>query len=311
MKRTILAYMTTALVATGMFAPVATARDPVERIELGGWNLISGNRSSALKISIPKRIKVRNPWLSDRKDVRVIGEGRFVGFALIPDPLRDNGLSYVGGRLPGSANGRSFFFHAGFPADGNQSKVIEVEKGDYLFVLLTDGHPVTVKLRLRGLHGHIRAHPSLPTRFKQGAMKESLTVEDNYYAAHATAPIHNGGLAFQLTWFETEAHAATYHLACFWRGEPPFPDRHNPGCEMVPGLLEREEIMRSQEEIDPHPSVGDDLKLFYGHETISPSKNKKRKDRINVGQSHVLTTASVSGPIHDLALWISLPDYDD
>jgi hypothetical protein len=310
MKRIILACVTTALVATGAFAPVAIARDPVERIELGGWNLISGNSSSALKVSIPERIKVRNPWLSDGGDVRVIGKGRFVGFALISDPLRDNSVSYVGGRLPASANRRSFFFHAAFLADGNQREVIEIEKGDYLFVLLTDGHPVTVELRLRGLHGHVRARTSMPTRFKQAAMKESLSVQDNYYAAHATAPIHNGGLAFQLTWFETEAHAATYRLACFWRGEPPFPDRHNHDCQMVPGLLEREEIMRSQWEIDPHPGIGDDLKLFYGHETISPFKNKKKKDRIKVGQSHALTTASVSGPIHDLALWISLPDQD-
>ena len=308
MRPIAVAWIVIGFIATAGSLPTATAGRPSERIELGRSNVISGDRPSALKVHIPESVKVGNPWLKRTKDVIVSGQGRFVGFALIPDPVSDRAVAYIGGRLPASAGDRTFFFHANSFPSANQEKTITIEKGDYLFVLLTEKDPVTVALQLKGLEGHVRASPTLPTTFEQTPMTSNDPgLGDNYYSGQATAPLHNGGLLFQAAWLETEAHVATHHLACFWGGEPPFPDRHNPpSCEMVPGVFERENIMRSQETIDPHPGVGTNLKIFYGSELVTPSKRKKN-DTFRVGQSYALETAAVGASVHDIAMWISLP----
>lgn len=155
-----------ALVAAALVAPAA-ARSPLERVTLGGVNVVSGERLTGMPVHIPRPTSIEaDPFSND--DVSYSGPGRIVGLALVEEgvPLRKAHevvsvrWSFCGkpGCRPDPSDDTEITTSSDF-----RGKRWEIPAGDYMLYLIADGAPVEVTLRLAGLAGTTSLRPAILT----------------------------------------------------------------------------------------------------------------------------------------------------
>lgn len=247
-KRTITGTLVVACLAALVVVAPSDAVGAVRRARsaMAGTTTISGSKTSAIRVTIPRDATISNPAFKG-KDVAVDGKGRFAGFALIEDGYAelndagrfdsspDDGVALFGGRIGGEAPTNEFLFSYGkhHPAVGTDAVV---PAGDYMLYLIADGNPISVKIKLHGLPGttRLRLNQSVDFALKTPAPDLGGNGATQVYSAGATAEIKdNAGLLFMAVSERRTAHVNSTYQFCTHYGRPEphgFPLAYGPGC---------------------------------------------------------------------------------
>ena len=218
----------------------ATARSPVDRVTLGGVNVISGDSITGMSVRIPEPVTVEgDPFSND--DVSYSGPGRVVGLALVEQgvPLR-RAFELVSVRW-------SYCGEPGCPPDPDdvaeittssdfRGKRWEIPAGDYRLYLIADGKPVEVTLKLHGLDGSTDLHPgdlvggriAAPDATVPEPTRHLFLGRANPVTMHMPGLLIDGNTSGYVT-----GPSANAQGSCFWRGrgeEDLFQSTPGPHC---------------------------------------------------------------------------------
>lgn len=279
------------------------ARTGARPASLGAVNLLSGKASGYVDVVVEEKVSLRNPWVGKgRPQFSIRGRGRFVGFALVGSAAEQGGerRAYLGGRLPRSAGSKLFLIELGGIPDGLDHENVTITPGGYRLYLLTGSSGARITLRLPKHRDVLRLDHSSNTHYVAKPLESyEPGVAPHVHSAGGSARLQGDGLLFQAAWFRNDAHLATDHSACFWRGEPRLPLAQTTNCGDVE-VYEPPGIQRSRGTIDRRHSVGDGLRLYYGDAWVSGQGSR------TWGQSVNLESASLAGEVHTLAFWLDL-----
>ena len=153
-----------ALAVAAPVAPASAARPP----ELGATTTITTRTSGYVDVRIPRDARL-SPAVSGNPDVRFSGKGRLLGFWLTRiDPEASDYSGVFAYRLPAFAGGKTQVSGSTVPrmkchgvpsdqvplqveCDSPKPTAILLPAGRYRMTVLTDGAPISVRIRLRGL----------------------------------------------------------------------------------------------------------------------------------------------------------------
>lgn len=170
MKRRLLrASLAGCVVATVLIGVQPASAAPTSRVALARLTRIIGTGSGTIDVTVPERVTISaKETLHDiagpNRDIRFAGRGNgiFRGFAFVQDPypeVRHPGRFLMSGQFATCdappcdvARTYNYLLSTGFE-DG---KAV-LEPGDYTLVVVSDGGPVDISLRLGGLTGRTTA----------------------------------------------------------------------------------------------------------------------------------------------------------
>ena len=146
------------LLAAALGAPPAVAAPA--RTSLGGTVRVTGSRTTVVEVRLPKAVDISS--FQAPKGSSITGSGRVVGLMLLDAKLGTRAVSYLRYGFCTAPGCTSPLAHNWFLArgDGPTKPVATIPAGDYRLVLVTDGRPVTVVLKLPGLKGTSNLRPA-------------------------------------------------------------------------------------------------------------------------------------------------------
>jgi hypothetical protein len=177
-----------------------TAGASVQPPELAGSTVVTAARSGYVDVGLSRDVRL-SPRYRDNPDVSVTGQGRLVGLWLEAlDPTGDQ-LEVM--RVPSFLGGRTRTSGTTEPAPQCSSdplglpsscstptpKAIVLHRGRYRLTVLTDGHPLTLRLHLSGLGGSARLRPVHALRSAELPLPLRETVGDRVVTYGATGPV--------------------------------------------------------------------------------------------------------------------------
>lgn len=278
-------------------ASSSQSRDRASRVILGATNVLTGNQTGAISVTLPRPATIADPDFREN-DLEVRGKGRFVGFALFQDEPGDRQVGLFGGRPPLKSRIPPVLLPHGL--DSSKS-VWRLPAGDYTLYLLADGHKATVSVKLHGLSGTRRLEPSDPVQYSVASPKPDYTSSvapgepRNLYSAGADRELGGTGYVFDALWELHEAHAATEFMTCLYEGKPEGPAPYAPGC---PNPSNNDRFIYDSTAIAPQADQGG--WAFYGGGILSPG------GRYGMGGS--ITSAAAVYEAGYVAVWLTLDD---
>jgi hypothetical protein len=203
----------------------ASARSPLERVTLGGVNVISGDHIAGMSVHIPRPTSIEGDSFSN-DDVSYSGRGRIVGLVLVEEDTRlSKAAELVSVRW-------SFCGKPGCRPRGDDVEEItstsdwrgkrwEIPAGDYRLYLVADGAPVDVTLRLKGLEGRTSLRPTDLVGGRIAAPSATVPDPAGHLFLGRARPVtmHAPGLLIDgNTSGFTLGPSVTAQGSCFWRG---------------------------------------------------------------------------------------------
>lgn len=210
-----------AMTAAATLAPRADAAPP----SLAGRTVLTGSSTAGIRVHLPRPVSVS----LTTSIARVTGDGRAVGFALVPaarlaDPRRlvyghvRFGFCNVAGCRAAETSGGVFAFNA--PEDTDR---VTLPRGDYQLYLVADGRPVTVELTLPGLTGRTTIRPNVRNRF--GPHTPTARVPGGSRNVSGAGDFYDfrgfGGISVQAVGLATGPWVAGNVGDCVYEGRPP------------------------------------------------------------------------------------------
>lgn len=273
-----------ALLCVLFSSPFATASETSSPPLLGRSTRLRSAAPVRTEVFLPKNVKIRNPLLKGN-DVSISGSGQVQLFVVV----RETGdqATYVGGRLRGFAEDRTFFFQVGHVPTDQQTE--SLKRGLYSIYLIPGGAPMSVRLRLDELSG---------TGTTEALRYESASVEvrrptasrsSNLYAAGADGMLQGDGLLLGLAWFSPSVHGATVVDFCQSKGRTPEDWAYMPGqdeCDSSSGPGGGETWVDA--------NAGTSSNLYYA--TWQPSDSGIRSPGASWYQ-HSVTVETLSTPV--------------
>ena len=176
-----------------------TARAAAPAPELAGSTVVTAVRSGYVDVELSRDVRL-SPRYRDNPDVSLTGQGRLVGAWLEALEAGDR-LEVM--RLPSFMGGRIRTSGSTEPAPECSSnpllpescttptpKAIVLHRGRYRLTMLTDGHPLTLRLHLSGLgRSSTRLRPAHVLRSAQLPLPLRETVGDRVVTYGATGPV--------------------------------------------------------------------------------------------------------------------------
>jgi hypothetical protein len=221
-------------------------------VTLAGKNVIEGSAPSVIDVRIPRDVEIdlKIRGYSERgpsSTVSLAGGGRAVGIALTEHPpvgLVNNKKFLLAGRFSTCAEPGCFspgdVVNFQWPRATAEERWDTLLAGDYRLFLITDGAPVKVTLRLRGLRGSKSIRPTAPTPLDLQTPPISLTHTNgpSYYAAGSTFQTGTRGFAVTLLSVRGPKDPvwAPYGACAYWGGPAKPPDRVAYGPHCTAGL---------------------------------------------------------------------------
>ena len=208
-------------------AETSSARTPVT---LKGRTVLTGSRSKMIRVRLTKAVMIERLLAPNRADITVKGRGRFVGFALVQDTPKFDGISLIGGRLPKDSGLGNFYFSP--RGLDNASGSGRLPAGAYRLYLLADGSPVEVTFDLKGLQGTTRFNSPATIADYEVATPGPRLVDgaNNVYGSGADGTLSGPGLLFDFLWTRHDAHVNTQYQFCLYKGGERGPSPYAPGC---------------------------------------------------------------------------------
>jgi len=267
------------------------------RVTLGHRNLITGNRTRAMRVRLPRTASIATTD-PEPEDLAVRGGGRFVGFALFGDGrgVRETGL-FVG-RPPMRTRIQPVVVGSGLESFKGRYLL---PAGDYVLYLLADGRDASVTVTLEGLSGARSLTPKEPVQYSVAIPAPDYDSSSapgglkNLYSAGATRRIGEVAFVFDAMWERHDAHAVTEFISCRYDHRPQGPAPFAPGCPgAAPG---------GSREVTHSPRVTPDSSrngaLFYQGAVIDGHGG-----RFALGGS--ITSAASVTEIGFLGVWLTL-----
>ena len=235
-------------------APPASASDGGGRNALGAVNVISGDSTGYVNVSLSRDVRIstdepNRPGDSINADIIVTGKGRFVGIALVEDPYpgarnperfflagRFGGCDRPGCRPSGSA------LETMYDLQQKAGETLLLKAGDYRLYLLADGAPVTAILRLAGLSGRRSFEVAGPAVLDYQTSPSHIDTDAAGGRIWSAGSSFAGGqVGFSLSWLEVEADDFTGMESgiCQYNAfEPPPPEiGYGPHCSKLTPFL--------------------------------------------------------------------------
>ncbi|HEX2295997.1 MAG TPA: hypothetical protein VHN37_11885 [Actinomycetota bacterium] len=167
------------LVAVSVALPAPALEAASGPKTLAGTTSIKGSRTGALAVRLPRAasVQVRSPGGtpdgSPAPGIAIDGRGRLAGFYLTSPDVTDVRRPYLaafqfrfcpeGGCRPADRAYEYVYSSAYDAATGGEHEhpgAVELPAGDYLLYLVSDGAPVDVRIRLKGLGGKTTLRPA-------------------------------------------------------------------------------------------------------------------------------------------------------
>ena len=155
------AFIIALAVASFVSSPVGAAGEPAERVTLLGKTTVRGSESGWVPVTLrhDSGILSGGSKVSPTGGVSIRGGGRMAALVVTSDPPSGpDEIVFLAGRFltcskPGCSDGKRFGFSFG---DSERDDDVRLPAGDYRLYLLTDGEPLQVAFRLKGLDGTTR-----------------------------------------------------------------------------------------------------------------------------------------------------------
>lgn len=218
------------LLVASLGAPAVAAP---ARPSLGGTVRISGSHTTVMEVRLPKAVDISS--FEAPKGSSINGDGRIVGIMLLDPKLGLRAVSYLRYGLCTTAGCRSPLARTWFLARGDGGPTgpgVKVPAGDYRLVLVTDGRPVSVVLKLPGLKGTTTLRPSRQVAVKHATLDFSAMTTpplQTMYSASTGWDV-DGGVGIVLHQFTAMTDVSLEQQGGFCLYERDVPILPAPGC---------------------------------------------------------------------------------
>lgn len=232
---------------------------------------VQGSRSAETRITIHRASTVISDGSFQSEQVAITGRGRAAGVVLErlgggPDAVLA-ALNYNACGTKGCKPIAVFEYvdgtRSGPPSDAGDNK-ISLPAGTYRVVLVADGAPVKVRLKLSGLDESVTVHPRREsgTAFhKITDITETRLPAGFTYSGGRTYPPTSGGAFIGLQeLYRTTPGAASVAGTCVIYGEAPPANAYAPGCPTGDRTSDRQELIA----VSTAPGVQETIVVAYG-----------------------------------------------
>jgi hypothetical protein len=236
-------------VLLGLLAPpgVLSSANASIPLRLAGTTTFTANASSVARVRIPRPASFVVDSGAQSPNITVSGDGRLVGFALMP-VHREVGtvpvlLALRTGvctqpRCRAEAPRKAFQYVDAMPdlpsrQLSSTTKQVTLPSGDYTVRAITDGAPVRMVLRLSGLTGAtaVRLSQPSPVVLRTDAAPPGIAGIDPLRNVGATHQLGSDlGLTMNVVLSDFEPHVRNISGVCTYLDSAPLTGRYHPGC---------------------------------------------------------------------------------
>ncbi len=224
------------LLVTVLAAPLSASAAPKPKVPvLTGTVKITASYSAIMDVRLPKAVDVGDGW-NPPKGTTVTGVGRLIGAALVPASGKPvpvlEAMQFGFCNTEGCAGAKPWL---SFRADDGieNSKSERLTAGDYRLLIVTDGKPVTVVIKLPGLKGSATFKPLRRISAKQ--------LVPDYLPAAANSPVNttyigsvdgeiDGGLGLLYHQMQVQTDKSVQQSESFCVYDAPYPGQPAPAC---------------------------------------------------------------------------------
>jgi hypothetical protein len=276
-------------------AAPTTGANAATPVRLAGTTVITGSRSASVPVVLTRAGTVRIDDFTGQSDnVTVTGNGRVAGF----DLRADNGTAAPPHLFAALTNGcyaarcaarehvvNTFADRFAAVNAGGSVKVYTLPAGRYHLLLVADGVPVTIRLRLGGLAGSATVRPTGAAAVVWDALKPNLSAGPApatfAYSAFAGAlPVSDrGGILFTVFDVRVSAGDLGQRGFCYYPGTTA-PRTYSAGCpnggndsgESITGPIPQQHTLRALQEVEGTLATGTgSIGIYYDNVAVVQS----------------------------------------
>jgi len=206
-----------AVLCLALAAPPAVAKPAPRLPALAGTTKVTVPGSMVIDVRLPKTADVGD--FTVPKGASVTGPGRIVGAMLLEASGKTAGLAFLKFGFcsaPGCAGTQPYLYYRVIqdPAHSGDTKI---PPGDYRLVLVTDGKPVTMVMKFKGLSGSTTLRPTRRIAVRQmnpDYLPGAVSPVNTLYSGAVDADI-DGGQGIVLHQFQVTTEVAAQHARSF------------------------------------------------------------------------------------------------